>query len=80
MDSLGRRGVSDNGCGMDTETQKMIFDPFFTTKAVGVGTGLGMSISHRLVTELGGCIEVRSELGKGSNFCVRLKRIIGDGY
>jgi signal transduction histidine kinase/CheY-like chemotaxis protein len=72
--------VCDNGCGMDTETQKKIFDPFFTTKAVGVGTGLGMSISHRLVTELGGCIEVRSELGKGSSFSVRLKRIIGDGY
>ncbi len=72
--------VSDNGCGMDTETQKKIFDPFFTTKAVGVGTGLGMSISHRLVTELGGCIEVRSELGKGTDFRVRLKRIVGDGY
>jgi len=72
--------VSDNGCGMDTETQKKIFDPFFTTKAVGVGTGLGMSISHRLVTELGGCIEVRSELGKGTVFRVRLKRIVGDGY
>ena len=72
--------VSDNGCGMDTETQKKIFDPFFTTKAVGVGTGLGMSISHRLVTELGGCIEVRSELGKGTVFRVRLKRIVRDGY
>jgi len=65
--------VSDNGCGMDTETQKKIFDPFFTTKAVGVGTGLGMSISHRLVAELGGRIEVRSEVGKGSIFRVRLK-------
>jgi len=65
--------VSDNGCGMDAETQKKIFDPFFTTKAVGRGTGLGMSISHRLVTELGGRIEVRSEAGKGSIFRVSLK-------
>lgn len=65
--------VSDNGCGMDTETQRRIFDPFFTTKAVGIGTGLGLSISHRLVTELGGRIEVRSEVGRGSTFRVRLK-------
>ncbi|MFH0726744.1 MAG: GAF domain-containing protein [Pseudomonadota bacterium] len=64
--------VSDNGCGMDTDTQRKIFDPFFTTKAVGVGTGLGLSISHRLVTELGGRIEVRSEMGKGSGFRVIL--------
>ena len=60
--------VSDNGCGMDTETQRKIFDPFFTTKAVGVGTGLGLSISHRLVSELGGRLEVKSEAGKGSIF------------
>jgi signal transduction histidine kinase len=65
--------VSDNGCGMDAETQKKIFDPFFTTKAVGVGTGLGMSISHRLVSELGGHIDVRSQAGQGSVFQVRLK-------
>jgi signal transduction histidine kinase/CheY-like chemotaxis protein len=66
--------VCDNGCGMDTETQRKIFDPFFTTKAIGVGTGLGMFICHRLVTELGGHIEVRSEVGKGSIFKVRLKK------
>ena len=64
--------VTDNGCGMDSETQKKIFDPFFTTKAVGIGTGLGLSISHRLVTELGGYIEVLSEKGKGSTFRVVL--------
>jgi PAS domain S-box-containing protein len=64
--------VSDNGCGMDSETQKKIFDPFFTTKKSGVGTGLGLSISHRLVTELDGRIEVQSQLGKGSIFRVRL--------
>ncbi|MFZ3044472.1 MAG: ATP-binding protein, partial [Desulfatirhabdiaceae bacterium] len=64
--------VSDNGCGMDSETQKKIFDPFFTTKESGVGTGLGLSISHRLVTELDGRIEVQSQVGKGSIFRVRL--------
>lgn len=65
--------VSDNGCGMDIDTQKKIFDPFFTTKAVGVGTGLGLPISHRLVLELGGRIEVQSEAGQGSTFRVILK-------
>jgi len=64
--------VSDNGCGMDAETQRKVFDPFFTTKAVGIGTGLGMSISHRLVMELDGHIEVESEVGKGSIFRVVL--------
>jgi PAS domain S-box-containing protein len=64
--------VSDNGCGMDIETQRKIFDPFFTTKAVGVGTGLGLSICYRLVTELGGHIDVESEPGKGSVFRVTL--------
>jgi signal transduction histidine kinase len=64
--------VSDNGCGMDAETQRKVFDPFFTTKAVGIGTGLGMSISHRLVMELNGHIEVESEVGKGSIFRVVL--------
>ena len=63
--------VSDNGCGMDEETQRKIFDPFFTTKA-DVGTGLGLSISHRLVTELGGSIEVRSAAGSGSTLRVAL--------
>jgi len=65
--------VSDNGCGMDVETQRKIFDPFFTTKAAGVGTGLGLSITHRLLAELGGRIEVKSEVGKGSVFLVFLK-------
>ena len=65
--------VSDNGCGMDSETQKKIFDPFFTTKESGVGAGLGLSISHRLlVTELGRRIEAQSQLGKGRIFRVQL--------
>jgi len=65
--------VSDNGCGMDDETREKMFDPFFTTKAPGVGTGLGLAISHRLVTELGGRIEVTSTAGEGSTFRVILK-------
>ena len=64
--------VSDNGCGMDSETMKKIFNPFFTSKAAGIGTGLGLSISYRLVTELKGRIEVESEVGTGSTFRIVL--------
>jgi len=62
--------VEDNGCGMDENTQRIIFAPFFTTKAQGGGTGLGLFVSNRLVKEIGGCIKVESELGKGSRFQV----------
>ncbi|MBW2095510.1 MAG: PAS domain S-box protein [Deltaproteobacteria bacterium] len=64
--------VTDNGCGMDDQTMQMIFDPFFTTKPVGESTGLGLSICHRLVEQIGGRIEVESEAGKGSRFMVIL--------
>ena len=66
--------VSDNGCGMDEETRGKVFEPFFTTKAAGTGTGLGLFVSHNLIEELGGRIEVESEPGKGSTF-----RVILDG-
>jgi len=64
--------IGDNGCGIDNETRKKIFDPFFTTKSVGMGTGLGLFISHRLVTELKGRIEIESQIGAGSTFRVVL--------
>jgi signal transduction histidine kinase len=60
--------VSDNGPGIPPAILGRIFDPFFTTKPVGVGTGLGLAICHRIVSEIGGVIEVESELGKGSLF------------
>ena len=60
--------VSDNGCGIDKETQLKIFDPFFTTKSQTDGTGLGLYVCHTLAERLKGRIEVESELGKGSVF------------
>jgi PAS domain S-box-containing protein len=74
MDGQGRAvlEVTDTGAGMSPETIEHLFQPFFTTKAVGVGTGLGLAICQRIVTALDGCIEVESELGRGSLFRVRL--------
>ena len=68
-----RMEIEDNGPGMDEVTCKKIFEPFFTTKPVGVGTGLGLSVSYFIITENhGGTMDVISEPGKGTNFIIRL--------
>jgi signal transduction histidine kinase len=64
--------VRDTGMGIPREDLTRIFDPFFTTKPVGVGTGLGLSLCRRMVTDLGGEIGVESEVGKGTVFRVSL--------
>jgi signal transduction histidine kinase len=66
--------VRDTGVGIPRENLARIFDPFFTTKPVGVGTGLGLALCHRMVTDLGGEITVESEVGKGSVFRITLPR------
>ena len=64
--------VCDQGQGIEPDALHRIFDPFFTTKGVGVGTGLGLSLVHGIVTDLGGGIEVTSVLGTGTTFTVWL--------
>jgi signal transduction histidine kinase/CheY-like chemotaxis protein len=67
-----RLRVRDTGSGIPPHLVERIFDPFFTTKGVGVGTGLGLSLVHGIVTDLGGGIDVESEPGKGAAFTVYL--------
>jgi two-component system NtrC family sensor kinase len=64
--------ISDTGQGIPPDQIDRIFDPFFTTKASGKGTGLGLSIAYGIVTTHGGSISVRSEVGKGSTFTIRM--------
>ena len=65
--------IRDNGSGMTEEVKKHLFDPFFTTKPVGKGTGLGMSISYKIVVEKhGGTIECESNPDKGSEFLIQI--------
>ncbi|RJQ48879.1 MAG: HAMP domain-containing protein [Nitrospiraceae bacterium] len=63
---------TDEGCGIREEDMPKLFEPFFTTKPVGKGTGLGLSVSHGIVKHLGGYIKVKSTVGKGTSFFVRL--------
>jgi len=64
--------VTDEGIGMDQETQARIFEPFFSTKASDRGTGLGLPTVHGTVTAAGGDVSVSSRPGQGSTFTVRL--------
>ena len=64
--------VRDNGAGISEEDLERIFDPFFTTKGPDQGTGLGLMICHRIVSDHGGTIEVDSRIGEGATFRVQL--------
>jgi signal transduction histidine kinase len=63
--------VEDNGVGMDSETRSKLFTMFFSTKGSS-GTGLGLLVSHKVATEHGGTISVKSAPGEGSTFTARI--------
>ena len=64
--------VIDNGSGIQPNDLEKIFDPFFSTKTQSGGTGLGLSITCGLIEELGGSIDVKSKVGKGTTFYITL--------
>ncbi|MEM9895792.1 MAG: ATP-binding protein [Bacteroidota bacterium] len=66
--------IKDNGVGIPDEIKDRIWEPFFTTKEVGVGTGLGMSITYGIIEKHGGKIDLSSELGKGTEFVITIPK------
>ena len=75
-----RVSFQDDGVGMNQETKEKLFHPFFTTKEIGEGAGLGLGLSRSIILEHNGTIEVKSELGKGSEFIIMLPlTIIAEG-
>lgn len=72
--------ISDTGTGIPPEIRARIFDPFFTTKEVGRGTGQGLAICYPVIVEKhGGAIEVESQVGRGTDFTIRLPLEPGRG-
>ena len=69
--------VSDTGTGIPPAVFERMFDPFFTTKTVGEGTGLGLSLVHGIVTDLGGAIDVATKAGEGTRFEIWLP-VVGE--
>lgn len=65
--------IADNGPGISPECRRKLFEPFFTTKPLGKGTGMGMSISHNIITEKhGGRLDCRSTPGQGTEFVIEI--------
>jgi two-component system, NtrC family, sensor kinase len=64
--------IEDTGVGIPPEDMSKVFEPFFTTKEIGKGTGLGLSVCYGIITDHGGRLNVRSNLGKGSTFTILL--------
>ena len=71
-DEMVRVEIQDNGSGIPKDVLPRIFDPFFTTKPIGKGTGMGLSISYKIIQQHGGMILVDSEQGVGTVFSILL--------
>ena len=69
--------IADSGSGIAPERINRIFEPFYTTKAPGHGTGLGLSVCHRVIRQHGGTIQVNSQEGVGTEFTVELPIRLG---
>lgn len=66
--------IQDTGIGINAENLSKVFEPFFTTKEVGRGTGLGLAVCYGIITDHGGRLSVRSNLGKGTTFSIFLPK------
>jgi len=74
LDTQWALDITDTGCGISTKNLKNLFRPFFTTKEIGVGTGLGLVTSYRIIESWGGQIRVESEEGVGTTFRILLPK------
>lgn len=72
IDEFWEISVTDSGCGISKENLKKLFRPFFTTKDIGVGTGLGLATSFRILESWGGSIRAESREGEGATFMIRV--------
>ena len=78
-DQILKISISDTGHGIPPKNIQKIFDPFYTTKGINKGTGLGLTVSHRIIEDHDGTIDVKSKVNKGTLFTVKLPiQIRGD--
>lgn len=70
--------VADTGVGIDPATLEHIYEPFYTTKEAGKGTGLGLTTTYAMVHHCGGRLDVKSEVGKGTTFVIKLPQMDED--